>query len=461
MKAMIRWLKSQHGLHGADLNSGQAIIIIALASIGLVAMMGLAIDGGRLFMMKRDTQNAADAAAVAAARALCTGREPAPFALAAAKVNGFDNDKAEYSVEVFSPPISPGFAIEDDCKGCYVEVVLTSEMQPTFIGVVYQGELATTSRAVGVCSPDLNAGIVRADMIRAVWAMSEDCSPNSVDINGNSMYVEGGMHSNGYMKVMPGGAGGVFVGPTSHSKGWEVQTNKNSDFQTGLHLNDFFTETLTGPCLSSCFTEEALVGCGCWGEEQLYPATNPYLTPAQDEYPVDYNINDYKNGGSEAEAAKDLNEYYVFNCSGKFYDWVNSNHMTGTQMDNGIYYANCDIDINHMDDITGNVTIVTTGTMHVHGDGQHWEPYTQDLLLFSNSNEGCKDAIHFSGSNNTWNGNVFAPRGRIQLSGSTNSSEIHGCLVGNAVKISGSDLQILCDPGEDAVTIEPALWLAE
>jgi hypothetical protein len=322
--------------------------------------------------------------------------------------------------------------------------------------------LETTSRAIGVCSPDLNAGMVRANHIRAVWAMSETCSPNPVDITGNSMYVTGGVHSNGYMKIMPGGAGGIFVGPTSHSMGWDVQTNKHAEFQTGIEINDFFTETLTGPCLSSCFTDEELVGCGCWGEEEIYPATNPYLTPPVYEYPVDYNIKDYQKNGTEAVKAAD--EYYVYDCKGpanNFYKWVLAEHVTGTQMDNGIYYAACDIKIDKLDNITGNVTIVSTGTIDVNGDNQQWEPYTQDLLLFSNANKGCKDAVHFSGNENTWNGNVFAPRGRIQLSGSSNSTEMHGCLVGNAVKIAGSNLQILCDPGEDPMTIEPALWLAK
>lgn len=36
-------------------NSGQAIVLIVLASIGLIAMMGLSIDGGRLLYLNRRT----------------------------------------------------------------------------------------------------------------------------------------------------------------------------------------------------------------------------------------------------------------------------------------------------------------------------------------------------------------------------------------------------------------------
>lgn len=49
---------------------GQAMIILAFGIIGLIAVVGFAIDGGRLYAIRRQAQNAADAAAVAGAREL-------------------------------------------------------------------------------------------------------------------------------------------------------------------------------------------------------------------------------------------------------------------------------------------------------------------------------------------------------------------------------------------------------
>src|SRR5690349_12199708 len=46
---------------------GQALILIALAAIGLFGITGLAIDGGAKFSDRRHAQNAADTAALAAA----------------------------------------------------------------------------------------------------------------------------------------------------------------------------------------------------------------------------------------------------------------------------------------------------------------------------------------------------------------------------------------------------------
>lgn len=52
---------------------GQSMILIALAIVGLIAIIGLAIDGGRLHTNRRLAQNAADAAALAGGRLLLEG----------------------------------------------------------------------------------------------------------------------------------------------------------------------------------------------------------------------------------------------------------------------------------------------------------------------------------------------------------------------------------------------------
>jgi uncharacterized membrane protein len=115
---------------------GQALILIAFAATGLFAVTGLAIDGGAKFSDRRHAQNAADAAALAAAlekvTALANGVSnlsptthnvetcPPPRGVSAspvcdalqlaalnrAKSNGYDNNLASNTVEVYSPPIS-------------------------------------------------------------------------------------------------------------------------------------------------------------------------------------------------------------------------------------------------------------------------------------------------------------------------------------------------------------------
>src|SRR5579859_2472255 len=48
----------------------QVLVLFAVGLLGFVAMVGLVIDGGTLYVQRRTAQNAADAAALAGARAL-------------------------------------------------------------------------------------------------------------------------------------------------------------------------------------------------------------------------------------------------------------------------------------------------------------------------------------------------------------------------------------------------------
>ena len=52
---------------------GQALVIIALVMVVVVAMAAVALDGGHAFMQSRRMQNAADAGALAGARELASG----------------------------------------------------------------------------------------------------------------------------------------------------------------------------------------------------------------------------------------------------------------------------------------------------------------------------------------------------------------------------------------------------
>ena len=53
---------------------GQSLVIIAISFLALVAMAALVIDGGSLYLNRRNAQTAADAAAMAGARELCVNK---------------------------------------------------------------------------------------------------------------------------------------------------------------------------------------------------------------------------------------------------------------------------------------------------------------------------------------------------------------------------------------------------
>jgi Flp pilus assembly protein TadG len=80
---------------------GQSLVIVAMAFIGLAAMVGLAIDGGILFISQAHLRRAVDAAAVAAATQMRVGQTPEniqTFALQFIKMNGVDPNTVQVSL---------------------------------------------------------------------------------------------------------------------------------------------------------------------------------------------------------------------------------------------------------------------------------------------------------------------------------------------------------------------------
>jgi len=116
---------------------GQALVIVALAIVALAAIVGLAIDGGRLYELRRQVQNGADAAAMAGTRELaqmiseCANPTPANDLLVAAKVLEF---AALNGVEETSP--------DGDVTAWYVD------KNSAFLGWVGAGGIPSGSTGV-------------------------------------------------------------------------------------------------------------------------------------------------------------------------------------------------------------------------------------------------------------------------------------------------------------------------
>jgi len=95
---------------------GQALILVALAFVGLAAFLGLAVDAGILFTDIGHLRRGVDAASLSAANQFREGRTPAELAAAARQVlalNGLDILSAGVAVETCAT--NPG-----DPLLCYV-----------------------------------------------------------------------------------------------------------------------------------------------------------------------------------------------------------------------------------------------------------------------------------------------------------------------------------------------------
>ncbi len=128
-------------LHGEE--SGQAIVLVAILMVGLVAVVGLVTDGGLVFSQRRDLQNVADAAALAGAMQIDEGAYRASgevildeAAARQAAVEYLEAESVSYSVVVgptqvevsVSRQASTGFLRVVGING--VEISATASAQP-------------------------------------------------------------------------------------------------------------------------------------------------------------------------------------------------------------------------------------------------------------------------------------------------------------------------------------------
>ena len=128
---------------------GQALILIALAAIGLFAIAGLAIDGSAKFSDRRHAQNAADAAALAGA--LAHVRLDPQWKLAAldrAQENGYNDNHVSNEVEVYRCDEADSDCGPYDGDSKYVQVIITSHVNTYFARVLGIKETKNTVQAV-------------------------------------------------------------------------------------------------------------------------------------------------------------------------------------------------------------------------------------------------------------------------------------------------------------------------
>jgi len=115
----------------------------------------LAIDGGMVFHHRRQAQNAADAAALAAVLAKAQGVNYTQAALNRARSNGFNDNDPDVTVEVFNPPTIEPYASDPDAAQ-YIQVRVTGGVKTAFVQLIYKGPVANSVDAVARVRPPIN-----------------------------------------------------------------------------------------------------------------------------------------------------------------------------------------------------------------------------------------------------------------------------------------------------------------
>lgn len=387
---------------------GQAIVLIAFIMIALIGMLGLAIDGGRLFYLKRDLQNAADAGAVVAGYSACTGNTLAETAVNVArpvKDNGFiDDGGITTSIEVTQTGGETAEAVK------YTKVMVKSRLELSF-AQIFAGQYAWVSAtATMACQPKQ----VIADA--TVVGLSKSCD-NAVSLAISNATIDGAVVSNSDLSI--------------------------DGFSNTVNGDGYYTDTEN---TSSVF----------WNPN----ASNPISTTGI-EIAESFMIDDFFGSGQYAAYATSRGQMHYYPDSAVI-------DATGPTIDlHGLYAAEGDIVLmgnNYTINKNGVTFVSRNGQITVSGNTKTWKPYIKSVtlggvLIFSNMSTDCNTfAISVSSSASSWTGMIFAPQGRIEIPAGNNS--VFARVIGQAVSGSGdtvrfTDIQVQPAYGE------PKIWIAE
>ncbi len=192
---------------------GQALILIVLAIIGLAGMTGLVIDGGNVFLDRRNAQNAANSAALSAA--LTRGRggqNAAATALKSAADNGYNNNGTSNVVEVHYPPVSGPYKNNAE----YVQVVITSHVKTYFANVLGWRQLTNRVEATARTRTPEVREILNGQAVISL-APTSDCNNKkafwvhgeaTLDISGGGVFVNS---SNNQCAFIQQGSGSIRI----------------------------------------------------------------------------------------------------------------------------------------------------------------------------------------------------------------------------------------------------------
>lgn len=367
-------------------NSGEILVYAALTALTLMGIVGLAIDGGNLYLHKRQMQNAADAAALAGAetlkQAVQANQTPSDAQILQSikqyaqfnRKSDVDKDlTAVYSKDGVSLGVGIGSGtVPSDANG--VEVKSGQTMNSLFMRVVGITAYRAAAHAAARFTTAQSGGF-------GMFAGNRQ-DADSIKTTGPSYTINGTVHSNS--------------GITNSGGGYSV----NGIVEYGTTTN----------------------GVDKWA---ITPAqNNPKLAPPQ-AYPVDYKLSDFAPGSTEA--LKAAPNYYP----------IQGNLKLDASTPPGLYYVNGDVSASSKFNL--NVTIVATGFVSISSPESTLKSYTKNLAIYSElsaaQGPGGKAMSISSGGNSQWDGVIFGPNGTVHFS--MPNGVFNGGLLGDKLDITG------------------------
>lgn len=398
---------------------GQAIVLLALGIMGLVGMTALAIDGGNAFADKRNAQDAADTAALAAALAEVRGNDSSALALSFAAQNGYDNDGTSNTVTYHNPPISGPYTGDNE----YIQIFITSEVETFFAPVIGVETTTNTVEAVARAKPPTTESLYDGNAIVGL----------SPDNNAQYCAFDSG-HSNAVEWTLKGG--GIFSNGCAYSKNHDSVTLPTDPAKCVTAVDEAYNFT----CMQGGQTSQE------YSTEDIAAMMPP--TPA---------CNDTASGG-----------YNVPDNPSNF------------TFENGVYCVSDFDDFSKEDIVLNNATLYVTdmdfvlkfaGQGGFAGTATTSGPYEGYFLIIAINPNTCGrfqdkgvQVMEFRGHADAGIvGTILAPSACLDFRGNSNGATTHSQIIANYVTSNGnSELTVEYNPEENGeVPVPPQIELAQ
>ncbi|MFH1906816.1 MAG: Tad domain-containing protein [Chloroflexota bacterium] len=394
---------------------GQALILIVLGIVGLVAITALAIDAGNAFSDRRQAQNAADTAALAAALAKIGDEDWHLAGVNRAISNGYEEDTATSTVTVYTMdnPLAVGCDPDNpipnpvdtsdpyDKAEYYILVTIHSTVNTFFAPIVGIDQLHNCVEAIAWGRPRYTSQLFDGNAV--VSLSTSGCAlrvqgNNDTTIHATGMFSNADFCNNSGSPSLTAPSLSV-VGDISYSPHADINVSSMNNNATPYSLDDILWPTIT---------------CSGAAGNVDYPDGDPktvQLTPGT----VSGNFPPNLGGGKKVVA-----------------------------LQSGIYCITGNVNLNS--DITGDGVLlyIQSGSFSSNGSaGIHLTAMTSGdysgLLIYAPLTSNNNFTFN-GGSDSFYRGTILAPGADVTINGSSGTFAPGSQVVGNTVTFSGNSV---------------------
>lgn len=400
---------------------GQAMIMIVFGFIGIVAMVALTVDGGNVFLDRRQAQNAADTAAYAAALANLNSQSISQAGLGRAADNGFNNDGVSSTVTVNNPPIAGCGGVSSPYAGDnqYIQVIINSFVDPYFAQIIGINQMENCVESIVRARPAYVAPLFDGHAV--VGLAPTGCS---VSLQGNTDTIIN--------------LSGLFT---------------NSNF-----CNNSGSVELTTPYLN-------VVGTAYYNQNATINTTinynqTRYPYPPVIDVPTPTCSGSYGNVDWTGDADTKTRMLTPGIVNGNFPPNLGGGQKV-VALQSGIYCITGNVSLN--DDLQGAgiLLYVPNGSVSANGNGtlnlsaMTTGPYA-DMLIYAPITNNSSFTINGS-SSNSYTGTILAPGANVTINGSSGTFALNSQIVAYTVTFSGSsEIRITYNDGDNYDESHPA-----